>query len=110
MENKRRGRPCKEEKMTNHCIRLDKEDQNSLEYLSKNLGASHSEAVRIAIKATRDRVLLNNFKKENLDEAEQHKLKFLSKRLDVTPEDAVRIALDSAYTYSSLLSNKEKNT
>ena len=110
MESKRRGRPCKEEKMTNHSIRLDKEDQDSLEYLSRKLKVSQAEAMRIAIKSTRDSVLFNKFRKDSLDDAERYKLKILSERLDVTPAEAVQIALNSAYTYSNLLTDKEKNT
>ena len=110
MESKRRGRPCKEEKMTNYSIRLDKEDQDSLEYLSRKLKVSQPEAMRIAIKSTYDSVLFNKFRKDSLDDAERYKLKILSERLDVTPAEAVQIALNSAYTYSNLLTDKEKNT
>ena len=57
MENKRRGRPCKEEKMTNHSIRLDKEDQDRLDVLCKQLDLSPSKTIRFALKLTYNRLV-----------------------------------------------------
>ena len=56
MENKRRGRPCKEEKMTNYMIRLGDQDRSRILRLSKKFNISRAEAIRMALEMACDTV------------------------------------------------------
>ena len=77
MENKRRGRPCKEENMKNYSIRLGKEDCDKLDDLSKQLDMSPSKTIRFALRLTHARLVpdeqeyFENFL-EDTDEEEEN--------------------------------------
>lgn len=77
MGEKRRGRPCKEEKMKNYSIRLGKEDCDKLDDLSKQLNMSPSKAIRLALRLTHARLVpdeqeyFENFL-EDTDEEEEN--------------------------------------
>lgn len=60
MENKRRGRPCKEEKTVPFHFRMNTDDHLRLLRLSKYLKVSQAEAMRMALDTTYDRLFSSN--------------------------------------------------
>lgn len=76
MENKRRGRPCKEEKMKNYMIRLTEQDRTRILRLSKKFNISRAEAIRTALEMACDAVFpvdeysVNEFTEEEEPEEE----------------------------------------
>ena len=82
MENKRRGRPCKEEKMTNYMIRLGDQDQSRILRLSKKFNISRAEAIRMALEMACDTVFpvdeysVNEFAYEEEHEEEDDYMDF----------------------------------
>lgn len=60
MESKRRGRPCKEEKMKQCHFGMNTDEHLLLLRLSKYLKVSRSEAMRLALKMTCDRLFSND--------------------------------------------------
>ena len=60
MENKRRGRPCKEEKMKQCHFGMNIDEHLLLLRLSKYLKVSQAEAMRMALKMTCGRLFSND--------------------------------------------------
>lgn len=60
MENKRRGRPCKEEKTVQCHFGMNTDDHLLLLRLSKYLKVSQAEAMRLALKMTCGRLFSND--------------------------------------------------
>lgn len=59
MENKRRGRPCKEEKTVQCHFGMNTDEHLLLLRLSKYLKVSQAEAMRLALKMTCNRLFAN---------------------------------------------------
>ena len=82
MENKRRGRPCEEGKMTNYMIRLGDQDRSRILRLSKKFNISRAEAIRMALEMTCDTVFpvdeysVNEFAYEEEHEEEDDYMDF----------------------------------
>lgn len=60
MENKRRGRPCKEEKTVQCHFGMNTDEHLLLLRLSKYLKVSQSEAMRLALKMTCNHLFSND--------------------------------------------------
>ena len=60
MENKRRGRPCKEEKTVQCHFGMNTDEHLRLLRLSKYLKVSQAEAMRLALKMTCNRLFSND--------------------------------------------------